>query len=641
MSQHATPGNPHGPVDLIESLAFTHSADMSGDGVYVAWSASRIEAGEEIVELSLTNLQSGEMRSIGQGQDPVWSPDGSQFIYVVSDDSGADQFSRYTLSSGHTERVTALEQGVIGPVAWSPDGARVVFTAPPVAPDRSKPYRITRTVGWQDGIGLVDDATTNIWVLELDGGGTRQLTDDEWINASPTWLSQTGEIAFIATSGPENWEPMGLIRAVSMDGVVRTLVEVPEMLAIAEVPATIGQLVVMTPGMPQGSFGELLVLRHDGTFDNRTATLGIDIAGDVIGDMPIPYTDPDPWIPILDESAIVRVQKGDRLEIHRIGLGGGCSSELVLSAKGCVYPLTVAGDRLMYAQGDIVNAPDFWILDLTSRETRQISHTSEANAQALSALDVEDFWVQHGEGPDVQGKFLRPSGANHPLPTVLLIHGGPYSAFGQAFFADAQLLCEAGFGVLMVNPRGSRGYGKEFGLAINGDWGNKDFADLMAAVDHAVEAGWADPDRLGVAGLSYGGFMTAWAVGHTHRFKAAVFENGVTNLVSMYGTSDIGLSFMPEICQATPYEDLATYLRCSPISTADTVFTPTLIIVGDADHRCPAEQGKQLYSVLRRSGCETEMLVLPGAAHAGSISGTAAVRRAQNEGLLHWMERHV
>ena len=163
----------------------------------------------------------------------------------------------------------------------------------------------------------------------------------------------------------------------------------------------------------------------------------------------------------------------------------------------------------------------------------------------------------------------------------------------------------------------------------------------MAAVDHAIDAGWTDPDRLGVGGVSYGGFMTAWVIGHTHRFKAAMCENGVTNFVSMYGTSDIGLSFIPESLGGTPYENPEGYARSSPITTAHTAVTPTLVIVGEQDHRCPPEQNYQLYSVLKRAGCVAEMLVLPDSSHDASVHGSVATRRAQNEAFLEWMERYV
>ena len=301
---------------------------------------------------------------------------------------------------------------------------------------------------------------------------------------------------------------------------------------------------------------------------------------------------------------------------------------------------------MLLADGTLVVAPDLWTLDLGSDKggggtRRRLTTTAHDNAAALRPVVVERFWAQTEGGPPVQCKLLRPSGVDGPLPTVLVVHGGPYTTFGEAFVTDAQLLCEAGYAALLVNPRGSRGYGPAFSAAIEADWGNHDYRDLMAAVDHAVAAGWADPDRLGVSGLSYGGFMTAWIIAHTHRFKAAVYENGVSNFVSMYGTSDIGLSYLPEALRRPPFEDLDTYLRCSPVTTAHTAVTPTLVIVGEQDHRCPPEQGLQLYSVLRRAGCTAELLVLPGASHGGSVDGSVVVRRAQNEALLDWMQRFV
>jgi dipeptidyl aminopeptidase/acylaminoacyl peptidase len=151
----------------------------------------------------------------------------------------------------------------------------------------------------------------------------------------------------------------------------------------------------------------------------------------------------------------------------------------------------------------------------------------------------------------------------------------------------------------------------------------------------------ADPERLGVCGLSYGGYMSAWMVSHTNRFRAAVIENPVTNFWSMYGTSDIGLVFVPEILDGTPDDAMDQYLLSSPVSTAHRCITPTLLVLGEEDHRCPPEQGLQFYSHLKRAGCVAELLMLPGAAHADSCAGPIAVRRAQNEALLDWMVRYV
>jgi dipeptidyl aminopeptidase/acylaminoacyl peptidase len=163
----------------------------------------------------------------------------------------------------------------------------------------------------------------------------------------------------------------------------------------------------------------------------------------------------------------------------------------------------------------------------------------------------------------------------------------------------------------------------------------------MAGVDAAIGQGIADPERLGVCGLSGGGNLSCWIVGQTDRFKAAVPENPVTNWVSFYGVSDIGPWFAVRELGGAPHEIPDVYRRCSPITYAYRCTTPTLLIQGEADYRCPAEQSEQFYAVLKASGCVVEMLRLPASSHAGSIRGTPALRRAQNEALLDWMNQYV
>jgi dipeptidyl aminopeptidase/acylaminoacyl peptidase len=199
----------------------------------------------------------------------------------------------------------------------------------------------------------------------------------------------------------------------------------------------------------------------------------------------------------------------------------------------------------------------------------------------------------------------------------------------------------AGYGVLLVNHRASTGYGDAFATAIVGDWGNLDYADLMAGVDHAIEEGLADPDRLGVFGISGGGNLTGWIIGHTDRFRAACPENPVFNWFSMYGTSDVGADFSVRELGGTPYDAEEVYRRCSPITYAHRCTTPTLFLQHESDYRCPAEQTEQFFTVLRVNGVPAEMLRFPNTSHGGSVRGPIGHRRAQNEALLDWMNRYV
>ena len=224
---------------------------------------------------------------------------------------------------------------------------------------------------------------------------------------------------------------------------------------------------------------------------------------------------------------------------------------------------------------------------------------------------------------------------------VLYIHGGPHSGFGNTFSFDFQMLAGAGYAVLFINQRGSTGYGDAFATKIIGDWGNLDYKDLMAGVDAAIERGLVDPDRMGVCGLSGGGNLSCWIVGNTDRFKAAVPENPVTNFVSFYGVSDIGPYFAAREMGGLPHEIPETYRRCSPITYAHRCKTPTLLIQGEYDHRCPPEQSEQFYSILKVNGCTVEMVRLPESYHTGSINGALKFRKAQNDALLDWMNKYV
>jgi dipeptidyl aminopeptidase/acylaminoacyl peptidase len=203
------------------------------------------------------------------------------------------------------------------------------------------------------------------------------------------------------------------------------------------------------------------------------------------------------------------------------------------------------------------------------------------------------------------------------------------------------MLCGAGYAVFFANPRGSSGYGDDFSSVLTGHWGEMEHEDLMAGIDLLVEKGITDPDRLGVCGLSYGGYMTCYMVGQTDRFKAAVSENPITDLFSRYATTDIGPSFSPGEMGGLPYEIPEVYRRGSPTVHAHQCSTPTLLIQGEADYRCTAEQSEEFYGILRANGCTVEMLRFPNCSHLGAITGPTFVREAQNTALLEWMNRYV
>jgi dipeptidyl aminopeptidase/acylaminoacyl peptidase len=338
---------------------------------------------------------------------------------------------------------------------------------------------------------------------------------------------------------------------------------------------------------------------------------------------------------------VVPVQTGGEVAIVKVALSGDESAEVVAGGTRVCAPIAVRADQLLFGAFGFTEPGDLYLVNLATRDERRLTNLNEQLLSELELPDVTNLHFPSKDGQEVEGWFLQPAGSEGPLPTVLGIHGGPHAGWGAHFHFDHLMLTGAGYGVVLVNHRASTGYGDAFATAIKGDWGNLDFADLMAGVDHAIELGLADPDRLGVFGLSGGGNLTGWVIGHTNRFKAACPENPVFSWLSFYGTSDIGHGFGVAQMGGTPDELTETYLRCSPITSAHLCTTPTLFFQHEADYRCPAEQTEQFYTVLRVRGVPAEMLRFPGTAHGGSSMGPIGHRRAQNDALLVWMNRWV
>ncbi len=255
---------------------------------------------------------------------------------------------------------------------------------------------------------------------------------------------------------------------------------------------------------------------------------------------------------------------------------------------------------------------------------------------------AERFAARAGEdAPQLDGWMILPEDRGDDVPCILQIHGGPMAMYTGAFFFEFQLLAAAGYAVTFTNPRGSSGYGEDFRAAIEPGWGNLDYADLMALVDAALQRfACLDERHLGVAGGSYGGYMTNWIIGHTDRFRAAVTMRCVSNLYSFWGTSDIGFLW-DERYDGHPWEVPENYRQQSPITHMDNVSTPTLVVHSEEDHRCPVEQGEQVFATLKKQGVETEFIRYPGESHGLSRGGGPWHRVHRLRSIREWFDRFM
>jgi len=642
-------------IDDLFKLKFIHEARFSPDGSKIVYSLSHIdgEKGEEKehVALWLMNAETAETRQLTSGQtvdsSPQWSPDGKQIAFM-SARGEKPQIYLIPVDGGEAKALTSLKQGVGSGPAWSPDGKSIAFTAgvDREPRDPKKPYRLDRHPYRFDNMGYLDDVIQDIYVINVDSGEVKQLTNDRMMNSQPRWSPDGQKILYTMMFALDSsrWLP-GLsmvdleakVSVVIWDwGVVSAGAWLPDSQHIAFIGNT-------TNALP-GAKSDLWITDIQGSAPEcRTAGLKVGVGGGIQDDMPVAaFFSPVLYITEDGKSAYTRVQESGNVSVYRIALTGEENWEAVLTGERSIHlqGIDKAERRLLYSVSTLQDPTNLFIADIEGGNEKALTTLNADFLGEIAQPSVENLHFKSIDGVEVEGWIMKPTVGEAPYPTVLYIHGGPYGAFGNIYSFDFQMLAGAGYAVLFINYRGSTGYGDEFATAITEGWGDLDYDDHMAGIDYVIAKGIADPDRLGVCGLSAGGFGTCNIIGKTRRFKAAVPENPVTNFMTLYGISDIG-TLITDMMQGKPHEKPELYSRLSPISRAHLCTTPTLLIQGEHDWRCPAEQSEQFFTVLRDNGCVVEMLRLPESSHGASIMGSLPVRYAHNEALLDWMNRYL
>ena len=655
------PGKPAGrPVTAEDVLAFKIVGDpqLSPDGSWVVCTVTTadLQANEYQTHLWLVPSGGGAPRQLttAKGRDtaPRWSPDGRQVAFI-SDRGGDKQVWVIDVDGGEARAVTS---GSLAPgeVCWSPDGRRLAFVGKPQpkpGPDASDVRVISRLRYKQDGEGFWDGRWKQVMVVAAGGGGAAAVTGEACDHTNPAWSPDGRWIAYAANPEPDAdltnvtdiWivpaegggPPRRLTRGIGPAGQPAWS---PDGARIAYVghdnacrQATNSQLwLVSTAG------GEPACLTR--AFDR---SIGHHIITDQRAH---PSAGALQWTP---EGARIVCMYAD---------GGTTQIASCAVADGTVRPETSGeheligcsldrrGQRVACVVSDAGSPGEVAVQDLGAGPLRRISDWNGALLATLALAAPERFQFSSVDGWPVEGWALRPPAApaGERLPTVLEIHGGPHGAYGCAFFHEFQLLAASGYGVVYLNPRGSQGYGQTFTAATRHDWGGKDYEDLMHGLQHAVSRfDWIDAERLGVAGGSYGGYMTNWIVGHTQRFTAAVTMRSISNAYSQWGTSDLAYHKGFWEFPGDPWESPDFYLERSPITYVREMRTPLLILHSENDLRCPIEQGEQLFVALKKLGVPTLFVRFPGESHDLSRNGQPKHRIERLKHILAWFDTYL
>ncbi|MBM3226548.1 MAG: S9 family peptidase, partial [Candidatus Tectomicrobia bacterium] len=334
--------------------------------------------------------------------------------------------------------------------------------------------------------------------------------------------------------------------------------------------------------------------------------------------------------------------QGD-VPVYRVRANGQSAPERIISGARQVTGLSGTGTHLAFTATDPVSPAEVFLCHTDGTGERQLTDLNQV-WKAEVALVPPQRWRYERAGFTLDCWVMPPCGATpeQRYPTLLNIHGGPHTQYGHQFFDELQVYAGAGYAVVFTNPRGSQGYGETFTRAVHGDWGGGDYADVMAGLEVALQhCDFIDPERLGILGGSYGGFLTTWTVGHTQRFKAACSERAVNNVHTLFGTSDIGVSFLEAQSGCLPWETPQWYIEHSPLTYAPQITTPLLIMHAENDLRCQMEQAEQLFAALKRLRKEVLFVRFPDENHEMSRSGTPRHRLERFRMILEWFARYL
>lgn len=578
----------------------------------------------------------------GAQTGPCLSPEGSR-LALLQELDGRRQLAVLDLADRRIVVLTDFDRGVgAATPSWSPDGRTLAFTACDASVrDTKRPYRVTRPVWRRDELGLIEDVRTDVWTVPATGGPATRLTWHDGVVSHVSWSPDGSTLLYDCFAEPIS--PAVTVRTVTADGGHTHLVTEGEYLIYPPTAAWLsdGRIVRTTAW---DVYRRLDLVVHDPA-TGRDSPLGVSVEGQIGGLMQMGMNSAlfetrlvvDPS----DDAVYLYVQTGGRLELHRIATSDG-RNEVVHTGDFSVSPLAVHRRRLLLARTSFTEPAELAVLDLDN-STERPAGSLDRTWLREAPFTVHELRFDGADGTPVEGWFLEPHRGSGPYPTVLNIHGGPFAVYGHGFSIDNHLFTAAGYGVLLVNYRGSSGYGEDFAHCLLADWGNHDAGDLLAGLDHAISLGLADPTRLGSFGLSGGGYLTSWLLTHSDRFAAGIAECPVTDWNGMVG-SDI-----PQVVArwmgAGPGEGpqgMAAYARVSPATYAANCTTPMLIIEHEDDLRCPTGQGDVMYGALTLTGCPTEMLRLPGMFHTG-VYGVADLpgRVERLAALTDWFDRFL
>jgi dipeptidyl aminopeptidase/acylaminoacyl peptidase len=650
------------PESLLK-WRYVADAQISPDGSRIAYVQYSTDDAKDTYNAAiwLADVRGTASRQLTQGDardlGPRWSRDGRRLAFVSTRRGAPAQIFVLSMEGGEAVQATKMPNGAAN-IEWSQDGRSLAFTSrvgpkdEPTPAGKTVPPRTLNRLSFRtDGLGYTREGFTHIFIVSADGGEPRQLTAGDFNDGAPAWSPDGKSIAFSAIRKPDADYQLGdseIYVVAATGGEPRALTDrrgpdqAPAWSPDGKRIAYLGN----DEKMLSYTVTRLYVMNADGS-GKRELSGGYDrsVGDGVGGDVAAPFGgggERIQWSPDGKRILFLSADQGNS-NLRAFPADGGPMEEITRGDRE-ISSFTVAESGQVAA---VVTTPvdpyDVYTFSLSQPALRRLSNVNAENLKGVEIQRPEMFWYDSFDGRKIQGWLIKPTGfqAGKKYPLLLYIHGGPHALYGNNFFHEFHVLAAAGYAVFYPNPRGSTGYGQEFGNVIQYHYPGDDYKDLMAGVDTLLARGFVDEKRMGVMGGSGGGVLTSWTVGHTQRFAAAVSQRGVYDWASFVMSADFNYTFAKRWFRDFPWNDPEDYRARSSISYVKNITTPLLIIHSEEDYRVPIQQGEELYTALKMLKREVKMLRFAAESHGLTRGGRPSNRIAHMKAGLDWMNDHL
>jgi len=647
-------GRPKKNFSVETLLEWRYAGDpvISPDGSKIAYTLRWVDKIEDkfYTNIWIVTSDGKRNRPLTQGKfsdsSPVWSPDGTRIAYV-SDRSGKSQIHVRWLDADDDAVITDVLRGP-GNIRWSPDGTQIAFTMfvpgnpepgvkipfKPVGAKWADPPIVVTKLRWRrDGSGYVSEGNTHIFLVPAIGGYSRQLTSGNWEDEGLEW---TPDGRGILTAGDHTGDEYNLAGGEiwSVDVAAGEYKQLTQRKGpdTGPTPSPDGKLIAYTGFDFTGwsySVNNLYVMNGDGSNPRLlSSALDRDVGG-------LRWSQDGKGI-------YLSVDSEGTTQLHFADLSGNIKP--VTRGMHQLRGMTLAKNGQAAATLTApFRPPDVVTFPLGDPgNIRQLTSLNDSLLAGYKFGKFEEIWYKAFDGRNIQGWIITPPDFDpaRKYPLVLYIHGGPHAMYGVGFNESFQALAGSGYVVLYTNPRGSTGYGQEFGGLINRAYPKDDFQDLMAGVDELIKKDYIDDKKLCATGGSGGGCLTAWIIGHTDRFAAAVSQFPVTNWITQVGTADAGYYHGKMWMDGMPWENPQFYIERSPVFYAKNFKTPTMVLTGEEDFRTPMAESEELYLALRAMKVDTKLVRIPGEPHGASRNHVSHAI-AKELFILEWFDTYT